>query len=49
MSNLIDFFMNNFTMQYGGLVAAVLLGIIWMIVYDFYHMFFSAVLSWFKK
>ena len=49
MSNLVDFFVNNFTMEYGGLVAAVLLGIVWMISYDFYHLLFSAVLSWFKK
>lgn len=49
MSNLVDFFINNFTLEYGGLVASVLLGIIWMVIYDFYHLLFSAVLSWFKK
>ena len=49
MSDLVDFLMNNITFEHGPLVAAVLLGIVWMVIYDFYHMFFSAVLSWFKK
>lgn len=49
MTNLIDFLVNNFTVEQGSTVAAILLGIIWMIIYDFYHFLFSAVLSWFKK
>lgn len=49
MSNLVDFFMNNFTLEHGPLVAAVLLGIVWMIIYEFNHLFFSALFSWFKK
>lgn len=47
--NLIEWFTSNFSLEHGPLVAAVLLGIVWMIVYDFYHTFFSAVLTWFKK
>lgn len=31
------------------LLTAITLGIIWMVCHDFYHMLFSAVLSWFKK
>lgn len=46
---LIDWFLSNFTIEYGFSVAAILLGIVWMICYDFYHLLFSAVLSWFKK
>lgn len=47
--NLVEWFTANFTTEHGPLVAAVLLGIVWMIVYDFYHMLISAVLTWFKK
>lgn len=46
---LIEWFTNNFSIEHGPFVSAVLLGIIWMIVYDFYHLLFSAVLTWFKK
>ncbi len=31
------------------LICSIGLAIIFLIVYDFYHLFFSAVLSWFKK
>lgn len=31
------------------IICAVCLGIIFIISYDFYHMLFSAVLSWFKR
>lgn len=47
--SLIDWVTSNFTFEYGSFVAAILLGIVWMISYDFYHLLFSAVLSWFKK
>lgn len=49
MMNLVEFFTSNFTLEEGPFVSAILLGIIWMIVYDFYHVLFSAVLTWFKK
>lgn len=46
---LIEWISANFTDEYGSLVMAIMLGIIWMILYDFYHLLFSSVLSWFKK
>lgn len=46
---LIEWVQANLTQEYGYLVMAIMLGILWMIVYDFYHLLFSAVLSWFKK
>lgn len=46
---LIEWFATNFSTEYGPFVSAVILGIVWMIVYDFYHLLFSAVLTWFKK
>lgn len=49
MVTLVEFFTNNFTVEQRSFAAAILLGIIWMICYDFYHLLFSAVLSWFKK
>lgn len=49
MVNLIDFVLENISFEHGTSVAAIMLGIIFMIVYDFYHYLISAVLSWFKK
>lgn len=46
---LIEWVQANLTLEYGYLVMAIMLGILWMVVYDFYHLLFSAVLSWFKK
>lgn len=46
---LIEWITNNLTFEHGDLVAAVLLAVIFLIVYDFYHLLFSAVLTWFKK
>lgn len=31
------------------ILSAIMLSIIWMIVYDFYHALHSAVFSWFKR
>lgn len=31
------------------LIASVCLGILFLVSYDFYHLLFSTVLSWFKK
>lgn len=47
--NLLEWITSNLSFEHGNLVAAVLLAIIFMIAYDFYHLLFSAVLSWFKK
>lgn len=49
MVNLVDFLIENISFEYGTEIAAIMLGIIFMIVYDFYHYLISAVLSWFKK
>lgn len=49
MSNLIEFIQNNITLEHGYLVGSIMLGVIWMVIYDLYHLLFSAVLTWFKK
>lgn len=49
MVNLVDFLIENISFEHGTEVAAIMLGILFMIVYDFYHYLISAVLSWFKK
>jgi hypothetical protein len=45
---LIEFVENNFSLD-NYLVAAISLGIIWIVVYDFYHLLFSAITSWFTR
>lgn len=47
--SLIEWISQNLTDEYGYLVMAIMLGMLWMIVYDFYHLLFNAVISWFKK
>lgn len=47
--SLVEWITANLTFEHGELVAAVLLAVIFLLVYDFYHLLFSAVLSWFKK
>ena len=47
--SLVDWIQSNLTFQHGDLVAAVLLAVMFLLLYDFYHLLFSAVLSWFKK
>lgn len=46
--SLVDFINANVYMD-EPLVAAVCIGIIFIVVHDFYHCLQSAVLSWFKK
>lgn len=46
---LIEFINANLSTESGQLVMAVSLGIIFIVVHDFYHLLQSAVLSWFKK
>lgn len=46
---LVEWVTNNITAEYGELVMAVLIGICFVVCHDFYHMMFSAVLTWFKK
>ncbi len=46
--SIIEFIENNIPMD-EPIVTAIVLCIVFLICYDFYHMFFSAVLSWFRK
>lgn len=46
---LLEWFQANVDFNLDPKITAVLIGIIFMIAHDFYHMLFSAVLSWFKK
>lgn len=46
---LLEWIALNITADYGGLVMAVLIGICFIVAHDFYHILFTAVLSWFKK
>lgn len=47
--SLIDFIIANYPAGYGAEICAIALAIIFIVVYDFYHYLFAAVLSWFKK
>ncbi len=46
--SIIDFINANLPLD-EPIIAAVALGIIFLLCYDFYHLLFSSVLSWFKK
>lgn len=46
---LLEWIQANIAFDNEPIVVAMMIGIIFMIVYDFYHLLFSAVLSWFKK
>lgn len=48
MSNLIDFINSNLSLD-NYFLTAIELGIIWVVVYDFYHLLFNSILSWFTK
>lgn len=48
MAGLISFINNNLPLD-NPVITAICLGIVFMVIYDFYHLLFSAVLSWFKK
>lgn len=45
---LVDWIQTNLYTE-NELLQAVSVGILFLLVYDFYHLLFSAVLSWFKK
>lgn len=47
--SIVEFLQNNIDLNLPPVIQAVMLGIIFLVVYDFYHLMFSAVLSWFKK
>ncbi len=47
--SILEFLENNISFDLPPILQAVILGIIFLLVYDFYHLLFSAVLSWFKR
>lgn len=47
--SLLEFIEKNISADLDPLLMSVVLGIIWIIIHDFYHLLFSAVLSWFKS
>lgn len=47
--SLIEWINNNLTFEQGPFIASIMLGILFLIVYDFYHLLFSSIISWFKK
>lgn len=47
--SILEFINANIDLSLPPILQAVILGIIFLLVYDFYHLLFSAVLSWFKR
>lgn len=45
---LIDWITANLPLD-NPFITAVSLGILWLVIYDFYHLLFNSVLSWFRK
>lgn len=45
---IIEFIENNLPLD-NPFISAVALAIIFLIVYDFYHILISSILTWFKK
>lgn len=48
MSDIITFIETNLS-NIDPITRAIVLGFLFIIIYDFYHLLFSAVTSWFKK
>lgn len=48
MNTIIEFINANLS-DIDPFTRAIALGIIFMIIYDFYHLLFASVTSWFKK
>lgn len=46
---IIEFITENLPLDIHPLVTSVALSIIFLVVYDFYHLLISSVLTWFKK
>lgn len=49
MDTLKAFIENNAILDDGDIVSIVTLGLLFFAVFDFMHLLFSAVLSWFKR
>lgn len=47
--NLVEFIELNIPTACDPLISAVALGILWIVIHDFYHIVFSAMFSFFKK
>lgn len=47
--SLIEFITNNLPLDYPPIIQGLALAIIWIIIYDFYHTIFNAIVSFFKK
>ncbi len=48
MSSLIEIINKNLPLD-NPFISAIALGILFMILYDLYHLIFSSVFSWFRK
>lgn len=46
---LFEWIQTNIAFDEAPVIVAIMIGIIFTVAYDFYHLLFSAVLSWFKK
>lgn len=46
---LVEWINSNLPIAENPLIVAICLGILWLVIYDFYHLLFNAVISWFKK
>lgn len=46
--NLVDFIKNNLYTD-DPFIQAICIGILFMILYDFYHLLHSSICSWFKR
>lgn len=49
METLKEFIVNNAVLDDSPVVSMVTLGLCFFIAFDFMHLLFSAVLSWFKR
>lgn len=49
METIRDFILDNALLEHGDVVSMVTLGLCSWIAFDFLHLLFSAVLSWFKR
>lgn len=47
--SLIEWINTNITFNYGEIIASIMIGILFLLVYDFYHLLFNSITSWFKK
>lgn len=46
---LLEWVQANISSDADPIITAIMIGIVFVIAHDFYHLLFSAVLSWFKK